>query len=212
MLQRALDYSRQTLTAIMFTGIFSKIPNWLTLFRVAIVPLIIAIYYLPDTWLVMPQKNLVATILFVLASITDWLDGFIARHFNMNSPFGEFLDPVADKLLVCSTLIVLVQLGRVSAFIALIIIGREIAISALREWMALLQKRVRVSKMGKVKTTVQLIGIGFLLYYGEAFGIPLLWIIRIGDVLIIIAAIFTIISMIEYLIQAYRTLKEAPLV
>lgn len=191
----------------MFSNALNKIPNWLTLFRVIIVPVILGIYYLPEAWFSMHEKNVLATALFFLASITDWLDGFIARHFEMSSPFGEFLDPVADKLLVCSTLITLVELNRVSAIVALIIIGREIAILALREWMALLQKRVRVSYLGKVKTSVQLLGIGFLLYYGEIYGIPARWIIRMGDVLIYLAVMLTIISMVEYLIQAKKTLE-----
>lgn len=136
-------------------------PILLTWLRVALIPLVVGVYYLPDTWLSPFEKGLAATVVFVVAAITDWFDGFLARRWNQTSAFGAFLDPVADKLMVAGALLVLVEFRGVNAVIAFIIIGREIAISALREWMAQIgaSKSVAVSSIGKIKTTAQMIAI-----------------------------------------------------
>ena len=145
------------------------------------------------------QKNLAATILFVGAAVTDWLDGYLARRWNQTSAFGAFLDPVADKLMVTAALIVLLQLNRVDAIVAVIIIGREIAISALREWMAKLGqgKSVAVNLLGKIKTLSQLVAIPLLLYYDRIGG----WLDGhwLGTWLIYLAAALTVVSMLYYL-------------
>jgi CDP-diacylglycerol--glycerol-3-phosphate 3-phosphatidyltransferase len=137
---------------------FFTIPTLLTWARIVAIPLIVGVFYLP----VEPAtRNLVATVLFVVVALTDWLDGYLARRLNQSSAFGAFLDPVADKFLVCASLLILVQMGRVNALIALVIIGREIAISALREWMAQIgaSRSVAVHMIGKLKTTVQMMAI-----------------------------------------------------
>src|SRR2546429_2259260 len=143
-----------------------NVPNLLTLSRIILIPLIIAIFYVPDDWLSFSGKNMTATAIFIFAAVTDWLDGYLARKLNQMSAFGAFLDPVADKLIVVGALIVLLKEGRVDAVIALIIIGREIAISALREWMAKVgqAKSVAVAYIGKLKTGFQLVAIPMLLY------------------------------------------------
>lgn len=139
---------------------FLTIPTIMTWTRIVAIPLIVGVFYidLPE-----PTRNLTATVMFVLFAATDWLDGFLARKLNQISSFGAFLDPVADKFLVCASLLVLVQLQRADVFVALIIIGREIAISALREWMAQIgaTKSVAVHMLGKLKTTVQMLAIPF---------------------------------------------------
>jgi CDP-diacylglycerol--glycerol-3-phosphate 3-phosphatidyltransferase/cardiolipin synthase len=149
-----------------------NLPIALTWLRVAAIPLVVAVFYLPNDWLTPFEKNLVATIIFVLAAVTDWLDGFLARRMKQESAFGQFLDPVADKLIVAAALLVLLNMDRVQVWVALIIIGREITISALREWMALLGagKSVAVHMVGKLKTTAQLIAIPFLLLNVEPNG------------------------------------------
>ncbi len=176
-----------------------NLPNLLTWLRILAIPLFVGIYYLPEEWLSPPQKNLTATLIFAGAAITDWLDGYLARVLNQSSAFGAFLDPVADKLMVSAALIVLVYLGRLDAPIALIIIGREITVSALREWMAQIgqSKSVAVSFLGKIKTTSQMIAIPLLLYHdriGEHFEPQL-----VGTWLIYVAAVLTIWSMFYYL-------------
>src|SRR5258705_5551067 len=113
-----------------------NIPNVLTWLRISLIPLFVGVFYFEKSWVSLPNQNLVATIIFTAAAVTDWLDGWLARKLNQTSAFGAFLDPVADKLMVAAALIVLVELTRVHAIIALIIIGREITISALREWMS----------------------------------------------------------------------------
>ena len=144
------------------------------------------------------HQNLVATAIFVTAAVTDWLDGWIARKFNQTSAFGAFLDPVADKLMVAAALIILVQLHRVDAVIALIIIGREIAISALREWMAQIgqSKSIAVSFLGKIKTVMQMVAIPMLLYHNVLWGFNPQ---AVGTWLIYVAAALTLISMAYYL-------------
>src|SRR3954464_15195190 len=147
---------------------FLTVPTIFTWTRIVAIPLIVGVFYLgwrPEV------QNLIATSMFVVFALTDWLDGYLARRLNQTSAFGAFLDPVADKFLVCASLLVLVHLGRADVFVALIIIGREIAISALREWMAQIgaSKSVAVHMLGKVKTTVQMVAIPFLLYDGMLF-------------------------------------------
>lgn len=184
-----------------------NIPTLLTWARVAAIPLVVGVYLLPEAWLTLPQRNVIATALFVLSAITDWLDGYLARKWHQTSAFGAFLDPVADKLMVSAALLILLQLGRIDALVALIIIGREIAISALREWMAQLgqSKRVAVSFIGKVKTAVQMVAIPFLLFDGRLFGWidTALW----GQWLIWIAAVLTVWSMLYYFRLALAGMK-----
>jgi CDP-diacylglycerol--glycerol-3-phosphate 3-phosphatidyltransferase len=146
-------------------------------------------------------------VLFVVVALTDWLDGYLARRLNQTSAFGAFLDPVADKFLVCAALLILVQMDRVNALVALVIIGREIAISALREWMAQIgaSRSVAVHMIGKLKTTVQMIAIPFLLFDGTVLGVidTHLW----GTVLILAAAVLTIWSMVYYLRKAVPEIR-----
>jgi CDP-diacylglycerol--glycerol-3-phosphate 3-phosphatidyltransferase len=183
---------------------FMTIPTLMTWTRIVAIPLIIGVFYLPlsgDT------KNLVATVMFVVFALTDWLDGYLARKLNQTSAFGAFLDPVADKFLVCASLLVLVHLGRADVFVALIIVGREIAISALREWMAQIgaSRSVAVHMLGKLKTTFQMVAIPFLLYNDTLFGIvdTHVW----GTVLIWIAAVLTVWSMVYYLRKALPEIR-----
>lgn len=175
-----------------------NIPNLLTLLRILMIPLFVGVLYLPDSLLPLAHTNLIATVIFAIAAITDWLDGYLARAWNQTSAFGAFLDPVADKLMVAAALVVLVEFDRVNAVLALIIIGREITISALREWMASLGKSssVAVAFIGKLKTAAQMFAILFLLYQAPILGISSQ---LIGTYLIIIAAILTLWSMIYYL-------------
>lgn len=175
------------------------LPNLLTWLRIVAIPLLVVLFYLPDAWVGAHDKNLLACVLFSAAAITDWLDGYLARRLNQTSAFGAFLDPVADKLIVAAALIVLVELERAPAFIAVIIIGREITISALREWMAKVgqAKSVAVNFLGKIKTVAQLLAIPMLLYYdriGTWFDPA-----RVGTWLIYLAAALTIASMAYYL-------------
>jgi CDP-diacylglycerol--glycerol-3-phosphate 3-phosphatidyltransferase/cardiolipin synthase len=175
-----------------------NVPNLLTWLRIVLIPLFVGIFYFEKSWVSEPNQNLVATVIFTVAALTDWLDGWLARKLNQTSAFGEFLDPVADKLMVAAALITLVQLGRVDAIIALIIIGREIAISALREWMAKIgaSRSVAVSFLGKIKTISQMIAIPLLLYHDPlGFLEPRI----LGTWLIWIAAILTLVSMAYYL-------------
>jgi cardiolipin synthase (CMP-forming) len=179
-----------------------NIPNLVTWLRILLIPLIVGIYYLPDAWLGYDDRNLVATLVFVCAAFTDWLDGYLARALNQTSAFGAFLDPVADKLMIAAALIVLLQLGRVEAVVCLVIIGREIAISALREWMARVgrAKSVAVAFVGKIKTAAQMVAIPLLLYENDLFGVlPCFW---LGTILINVAAVLTVISMLYYLRRA----------
>ena len=165
------------------------------------IPVFVAVFYVSDTTLSMHHKHMLSTFIFFLAAITDWLDGYLARKLNQGSAFGAFLDPVADKLMVAAALIVLVKLGLVDIIIAFIIIGREITISALREWMAQLgeSKSVAVSMLGKFKTAFQMIAILFLLYQESLFGLQTLW---WGTLLIYLAALLTLWSMVYYLMLA----------
>ena len=183
-----------------------NIPILLTWGRVIAIPLLVAIYYAPfDNYAMV--RDVLATVLFVGAAITDWLDGYLARRWNQTSKFGAFLDPVADKLLVAACLIVLVHDQRVHGLIALIIIGREITISALREWMASIGARaaVAVNELGKWKTAVQMVALPMLLFNGVIVGINTR---VVGTWLIYVAAALTVISMAVYLKGAYPTLRE----
>ena len=183
---------------------FLTIPTLLTWARIAAIPLIIGVYYLGWD---MATKNLVATVLFVLFAATDWLDGYLARKLNQQSAFGAFLDPVADKFLICACLLVLLGEGRVDTVVALIIIGREIAISALREWMAQIgaSRSVAVHMLGKLKTTAQMVAIPFLLYDGRLLGLldTRVW----GQWLMIAAAVLTVWSMVYYLRRAIPEIR-----
>ncbi len=178
-----------------------NVPNLITLSRIVLIPLIIAIFYLPDEWLSFSGKNMIATAIFIFAAITDWLDGYLARKLDQMSAFGAFLDPVADKLIVVGALIVLLTLGRVEMVVALIIIGREIAISALREWMAIAgqSKHVAVALIGKIKTASQMIAIPLLLFEDELLGVNCH---ALGTILINVAAVLTVVSMLYYLRKA----------
>ncbi|MFM9879604.1 MAG: CDP-diacylglycerol--glycerol-3-phosphate 3-phosphatidyltransferase [Burkholderiaceae bacterium] len=183
---------------------FMTIPTLLTWTRIFAIPLIVGVFYLPVEAV---NRNLIATVMFVVFALTDWLDGYLARKLNQTSSFGAFLDPVADKFLVCASLLVLVHLNRVDVFVALIIIGREIAISALREWMAQIgaSKSVAVHRIGKLKTVAQMVAIPFLLFDGVLFGLihTGTW----GHFLIWIAAVLTVWSMVYYLQKALPEIR-----
>jgi cardiolipin synthase (CMP-forming) len=183
---------------------FWTIPTLMTWTRIVAIPLIVGVFYLP---LEPATRNLVATIMFVVFAWTDWLDGYLARKLNQTSSFGAFLDPVADKFLVCACVLVLVHLQRADVFVALIIIGREIAISALREWMAQIgaAKSVAVHMIGKLKTVGQMVAIPFLLFDGVLFGLvnTRVW----GTWLIWIAAVLTVWSMVYYLQKALPEIR-----
>ncbi|WDD93478.1 CDP-diacylglycerol--glycerol-3-phosphate 3-phosphatidyltransferase [Burkholderia sp. FERM BP-3421] len=186
-------------------------PIFLTWVRIVLIPLVVGVFYLPDTVMSGDHRNLAAAVVFILAALTDWFDGFLARKWNQTSAFGAFLDPVADKLMVTAALLVLVQLTRIDAAIALVIVGREIAISALREWMAQIgaSKSVAVNSLGKFKTACQMIAIPMLLFYGR---LPLgvfeldtrVW----GQWLIYLAAVLTIWSMLYYMKLAWPQIRE----
>jgi cardiolipin synthase len=185
-----------------------NIPILLTWLRVALIPLVVGVYYLPLHWLPRSDQDLAATIVFIVAAITDWFDGFLARRWNQTSAFGAFLDPVADKLMVTGALLVLVHLDRVDHFVAFIIIGREIAISALREWMAQLgaSRSVAVSSLGKIKTAAQMTAIPMLLFHDVLFGIVDTQLL--GEAFLYIAAILTVWSMFYYMRRAWPLIKE----
>ncbi|MGH8672009.1 MAG: CDP-diacylglycerol--glycerol-3-phosphate 3-phosphatidyltransferase [Burkholderiales bacterium] len=179
-----------------------NIPNLLTLLRILLIPVFVAVFYLPYDWLPPHTRNVVATLIFAVAAVTDWLDGYLARSLNQTSAFGAFLDPVADKLMIAAALVVLVALGRIEGIAALIIVGREIAVSALREWMANLgrSKSVAVSFIGKLKTVSQMVAILLLLYHD-----PLLRVVSahaLGTWLIWLAVVLTLVSMFYYLRKA----------
>jgi CDP-diacylglycerol--glycerol-3-phosphate 3-phosphatidyltransferase len=183
---------------------FLTLPTLLTWARIVAIPFIVAVFYLP----IEPgMRNLLATVSFVLVALTDWLDGWLARRLNQTSSFGAFLDPVADKFLVCASLLILLEQQRVGAIVALVIIGREIAISALREWMAQIgaSRSVAVHMVGKLKTAAQMVSIPFLLYDGWLFGMidTRLW----GTWLIWAAVLLTIWSMVFYLRKAVPEIR-----
>ncbi len=178
-------------------------PLFLTWLRIVAIPLFVAVLYFPEDWVSERTANVVSMWIFIAAAVTDWADGWLARRWNQTTAFGAFLDPVADKLMVAAALIVLAELGRVYGIVALIIIGREITVSALREWMAQMgqSRSVAVNILGKVKTVTQLVAIPFLLYNGVLFG--LFHTNPVGQVLIWIAALVTLLSMVVYLKAAW---------
>lgn len=180
-----------------------NLANFLTLLRIAAIPVVVVCFYSP-----LEYARPLAAILFGLAAVTDIIDGWVARKFGQMSRFGEFLDPVADKLMVAIVLVMLVQAESnwFEDIIAMIIIGREITISALREWMATIGERanVKVDITGKIKTTLQMFGITFMVYQNDFLGLP---IYTIGFVLLVLAAIMTIWSMLVYLRAAWPFIK-----
>ena len=181
-----------------------NIPNLLSLLRVLLIPVLVVLYFLPSTY-----APLWATIVFVLAGITDWLDGYLARRMNLTSPFGAFIDPVADKLIVVVALLLILFKSPVWFILlpVIVIVFRVITISALREWMAEIGARhvVQVSSIGKWKTTFQMIAIGCLIFYKPLFGLP---VFEIGVGLLYIAALLTLTSMISYLKAALPVLVD----
>jgi CDP-diacylglycerol--glycerol-3-phosphate 3-phosphatidyltransferase/cardiolipin synthase len=185
-----------------------NLPNILTLLRVAVIPVVLILFYLP-----FPYSRQIATMLYAAACVTDWIDGYLARKWGQTSKFGAFLDPVADKLLVTVTLVMLLEAevtvggGRILAVLVAIIIGREVTISALREWMAELGQRtsVAVGTVGKFKTVFQMVAIGMMLWRIPVFGIP---IYEIGFGILFIAAVLTVWSMLIYLRAAWPYMKE----
>jgi CDP-diacylglycerol--glycerol-3-phosphate 3-phosphatidyltransferase len=180
-----------------------NLPTNLTLLRIALIPLLTVVFYSPWTY-----SNIACMLIFLAAGITDWLDGYLARKMQLETPFGAFLDPVADKLMVAMVLVLIVQ-QQASPYLAIpaaIIIGREITIASLREWMAEIGQRahVKVSQLGKWKTTAQMLAIGMLLYRDDLFGIPINY---CGYGLLYIAATLTLWSMINYLRAAMAVLS-----
>jgi cardiolipin synthase len=184
-----------------------NLPNLLTWLRILLIPIFVGVFYFESSWLPLASQNMIATAIFTIAAITDWLDGWLARKLNQTSAFGAFLDPVADKLMVAAALIVLVQLARVDAVIALIIIGREITISALREWMAQIgeARSVAVSFLGKIKTISQMVAIPLLLYHDRIGPFSPQ---RVGTWLIYLAAVLTLLSMVYYLKKAWPRVRS----
>lgn len=182
-------------------------PIALTWLRIAMIPLLVGIYYIPLDWISVPVRDTAGAMAFIIAALTDWLDGWLARRWNQTSSFGAFLDPVADKLMVCAALLILLDLGRVDSFIALIIIGREITISALREWMAKIgaSGSVAVNWLGKFKTIAQMVAIPCLLYWQPLYGVSGK---LIGQILIVVAAILTVWSMCYYLKRAWPQIRD----
>jgi len=182
-----------------------NLPLFLTWLRIVAIPLFVAVLYVPEDWIAEKSRNVISMWIFIAAAVTDWFDGWLARRWNQTTSFGAFLDPVADKLMVAAALIVLTEFGRIYALVALIIIGREITISALREWMAQIgqSKSVAVNMAGKVKTVAQLVAIPFLLFDDVLFGFfhtrP------VGHVMIWVAAGITLWSMVVYLKAAWQS-------
>ena len=176
-------------------------PILLTWLRIVLIPLMVGVFYLPDSVMSDSARNVSGTVVFVAAALTDWFDGWLARRWNQTSSFGAFLDPVADKLMVMAALLILMQLGRVHALAALIIIGREITISALREWMARIgaSKSVAVHSVGKIKTVAQMVAIPMLLYEGDVLFLSAH---KIGTVLLWVAVFLTVWSMLYYIRRA----------
>ena len=181
-----------------------NIANLITLLRIALIPVLVGVFYSGIKY-----NNNIAAFIFIAAALTDWLDGYLARKYNMESSFGAFLDPVADKLMVSTVLILLVQSTPEPwlAAIGAVIIGREISISALREWMAEIGKRarVKVALTGKIKTIAQMVALAMLLYKDDLMMIPIR---AIGEIALVIAAILTLWSAVQYLLAARTALKE----
>ncbi|SHG85550.1 CDP-diacylglycerol--glycerol-3-phosphate 3-phosphatidyltransferase [Pollutimonas bauzanensis] len=184
-----------------------NLPIALTWLRIAMIPLIVGLFYIPSDWIPLPVRDMVGALAFIIAALTDWFDGWLARRWNQTSSFGAFLDPVADKLMVCAALLILLDLNRVDSFIALVIIGREITISALREWMAKIgaSGSVAVHRLGKFKTVAQMVAIPCLLYWQPLYGVSTR---MVGQVLIVVAAILTVWSMCYYLRRAWPEIRD----
>ncbi len=184
-----------------------NLPMALTWLRIIVIPLFLLLFFVPHHWLAWPLRDSIAAVIFILAAVTDWFDGWLARRWRQTTAFGAFLDPVADKLMVTAALLILLYLGRLDPVVSFIIIGREITISALREWMAKLgaSDSVAVHWLGKVKTAAQMISIPCLLYAQPLYGISLF---IVGQVLIVIAAILTLWSMFYYLRKAWPELVK----
>lgn len=182
-------------------------PIALTWLRIAMIPLLVGIFFIPDSWLATELRDAAGATAFIIAAVTDWLDGWLARRWNQTSAFGAFLDPVADKLMVCAALLILLDIDRVNSVIAFIIIGREITISALREWMAQIgaSAGVAVHWLGKLKTAAQMVAIPCLLYWQPLYGVSTK---VVGQILIILAAILTVWSMCYYLNRAWPQIKQ----
>jgi CDP-diacylglycerol--glycerol-3-phosphate 3-phosphatidyltransferase len=190
-----MTYSTRTM-AVNLT-----LPTYLTLLRIALIPLLAIVFYLP--W---DYARPVSTAIFLFAGITDWLDGYLARKMDLETAFGAFLDPVADKLMVAFVLVLIVQ-AEASPYLAIpaaVIIGRELTIASLREWMAEIGQRakVKVSNLGKWKTTAQMTAVSLLLYRDDLFGLP---INDMGYALLYISAVLTLWSMVHYLMAALST-------
>lgn len=181
-----------------------NIPNLLTWARILLIPVVVGVFYMPLT---VGEQNFIATAAFLVAAITDWIDGWLARKLNQTSAFGAFLDPVADKLMVAAALVMLVKLDRADAILAFVIIGREIAISALREWMAHIgaRKSVAVSMIGKLKTIAQMTAIPMLLWHAPIGPLDIAW---FGTLALWIAALLTLWSMGYYLRKAWPEISE----
>jgi CDP-diacylglycerol--glycerol-3-phosphate 3-phosphatidyltransferase len=180
------------------------LPTVITLFRIALIPLFVVVFYLPFGW-----ANIVATAIFAFASLTDWVDGYLARSMQQESSFGAFLDPVADKLMVVVVIVLLVE-AHPSIFVALpsvVIVAREISISALREWMAQIgsSATVKVSWIGKSKTLLQMVALGFMIFAEPLAGLP---IFQIGLVIYYVAAVLTLVSMFNYLRAAWPVITR----
>ena len=184
-----------------------QIPNVLTVGRILAVPLVVALFY----WTSNPWADPLAAFVFIMAAITDWIDGYLARRLGVTTPLGAFLDPVADKLMVATALVLLVSKDPhwVIVISAMIIVGREITVSALREWMAQLgaHAKVAVSSLGKWKTIVQMVGLSFMVYRNDLFGLP---IYEMGKVLLVVAAVLTLWSMVSYMRAAWPELRRLP--
>jgi CDP-diacylglycerol--glycerol-3-phosphate 3-phosphatidyltransferase len=179
------------------------IPTMLTLFRIALLPVMVIVFYTSFR-----GANITAAIIFLIAALTDWLDGYIARRYDLGTAFGAFLDPVADKLMVAVTLFLLVQENPTPllAVTSAVIVGREIAISALREWMAEIGQRTRVNvaSLGKFKTVMQIVAIEVLLYQHDIEGLRLF---HVGETLLVVAAGLTIASALVYLRAAWPAMR-----
>jgi CDP-diacylglycerol--glycerol-3-phosphate 3-phosphatidyltransferase len=186
-----------------------NVPNLVTFSRIILIPLIVGVFYLPDAWISYTAKNQIAAWIFIVAAVTDWLDGYLARRLNQTSAFGAFLDPVADKLIVAVALVLLVSKDPRALIVltAAVIIGREITISALREWMAEIgqRRKVAVSQLGKYKTILQITGLSMMLYRVPFLGLPIYW---LGVGLTEIAAAATLVSMAMYLRAAWPELRR----
>lgn len=180
---------------------FLNVPTALTWARIALIPVFVVLFYLPENWMALPMQRFWVVAVFVLAAVTDWFDGWLARRLHQTSAFGAFLDPVADKLMVATALIMLVEAQAIDAVVAVVIIGREITISALREWMAKEGRSasVAVATVGKLKTTAQMVALPILLYGLPVASVDLF---PLGTALIYLAMVLTLWSMCYYLYKA----------